>query len=156
SSGLQTGRVRVPFVPWVVHSITTDPQADGSDQRVFGVSTFEYDGGKYDFKHHEFLGFRRVTEKRPVVAPDGQTSGMLAVDRSYYQDEQPADATPNPLKGMLASEVRRSDPEGQVETERGEHAYTIVSAQTGSMVRFIRPTTITSTTFKGDKKVVAL
>ncbi len=69
------------FLPHVVPTLSKLSIDDGRGQ--VAVSTYAYEGGKYDPAARKFLGFRKITETQPLAA--GQTQ-PTTVETTYRQD----------------------------------------------------------------------
>jgi RHS repeat-associated protein len=146
-------RPRMPKIPWVVDTISTDSQADKSDTAAIELSTFSYSEARYDFHEREFLGFKKVTETRPVTEAAGGSKESLVLERTFYQGEQTVlDSNKNvlaadPLKGLLGAELRHSTNDGKNSSSLTTFTYEVVSG--GGAIYRVRPTGSSETTCTG-------
>ena len=65
TDGTMSNLHRLPFVLYLVHSVTLDDRVNntGEDKATY---TYEYSKGKYDFPTREFRGFENITKTDPL------------------------------------------------------------------------------------------
>ncbi len=71
------------YMPRVMHAVTKlSVDADGGGPAAPAATTYAYSGGKYDPIARKFLGYRSITETKPVIA--GETEAPT-VETTYLQ-----------------------------------------------------------------------
>lgn len=100
------------FLPQVMHAVTKLSVDDGRGQ--VAETKYDYAGGKYDPKARKFLGYKTITETKPLA--NGQTTATT-VKTTYRQDLASYGLPDEVIVKNGAAEVRKVNETYEVNTE---------------------------------------